>query len=316
MRNSEQLEREAEQTRAQLAQTLDELRERITPGELVDQAVDYAKESGGGDFVRNLGRQMADNPLPVCLMGAGLAWLMLSNRRPATSDMRAAERVDRVAREARDSVDTTVRETRERVGETAQDVREKVGGAAASLGRTASSAYDSTKARAGSAIDAASEATSEAYEQLAEGASRAASGIASSASTASQSVASASQRFLQICTEEPLVLAGIGLAIGAVFGAAVPSTEAEDRLLGPSSDRVKERTGEIAQEQLDKGKAVATAAFDETRAQAEKQGLGQIADAEPEQASTGPTLVPADPEGSTEGKQKQRPFAEPAHGLE
>ena len=79
MTSSAQLEREAEATRGQVAGTLNELRERITPGQLMDQAADYAKASGGGDFVRNLGRQMADNPLPVCLIGAGMAWLMLAN---------------------------------------------------------------------------------------------------------------------------------------------------------------------------------------------------------------------------------------------
>ncbi len=142
MRNSEQLEREAEQTRAQLTQTLDELRERITPGELVDQAVDYAKESGGGDFVRNMGRQMADNPLPVCLMGAGLAWLMLSNRRSTTSDMRAAERVSRGTRDVRDTVDTTAREARERAGETVQNMGEQVGAWSADARDRAADAAD------------------------------------------------------------------------------------------------------------------------------------------------------------------------------
>src|SRR5947207_13543828 len=77
-RSSEQLRREAEQSRAQVAGTLEELRARITPGQVVDQLVDYAGDSGAGEFVRNLGRQAVNNPLPVAMMGAGLAWLMLS----------------------------------------------------------------------------------------------------------------------------------------------------------------------------------------------------------------------------------------------
>src|ERR1051326_3478096 len=77
---SEQLRRETEQTRAQLADTLEELRARITPGQVVDQLVDYAGDSGAGEFFRNLGRQAASNPLPVTLMGAGLAWLMLAGK--------------------------------------------------------------------------------------------------------------------------------------------------------------------------------------------------------------------------------------------
>src|SRR5256885_12871252 len=77
---SEQLRRETEQARAELAQTLDELRARITPGQVVDQLVDYAGDTGAAEFFRNLARQAVNNPLPVALMGAGLAWLMLGGR--------------------------------------------------------------------------------------------------------------------------------------------------------------------------------------------------------------------------------------------
>jgi Protein of unknown function (DUF3618) len=104
MTSSAQLEREAEDRRAQLAQTLDELRERITPGQLVDQAVDYAKDSGGGMFVRNLGRQTIGNPLPVALIGFGMAWLMLANGRQSSSARLSRESaIDRARRAAIDS---------------------------------------------------------------------------------------------------------------------------------------------------------------------------------------------------------------------
>ena len=62
MTSSAQLEQEAEQTRSELARTLAELRERFTPGQLVDQALEYAKDSGGAAFVRNLGRQTVKLP--------------------------------------------------------------------------------------------------------------------------------------------------------------------------------------------------------------------------------------------------------------
>jgi hypothetical protein len=105
MTSSVQLEREAEQARSQLTQTLDELRRRFTPGQLVDQAVDYAKDSGGAQFVRNLSRQATSNPMPVALIGAGMAWLMLSNdRQPsasrATSVDRASKNTDAAAQRA------------------------------------------------------------------------------------------------------------------------------------------------------------------------------------------------------------------------
>src|SRR5438874_12629951 len=83
-RSSEQLRREAEHSRAQVAGTLEELRTRITPGQVVDQLADYAGDSGAGEFFRNLGRQAVNNPLPVSLMGAGLAWLMLAGNSSST----------------------------------------------------------------------------------------------------------------------------------------------------------------------------------------------------------------------------------------
>src|ERR1700704_3209442 len=81
MTSTEQLERQTEQTRARLAETLEELRS-MTPGRVVDEVLDYAK-AGGGDFLRNvgskLGTQIADNPVPAALIGAGLMWLMMSD---------------------------------------------------------------------------------------------------------------------------------------------------------------------------------------------------------------------------------------------
>src|SRR5579871_776657 len=92
MSDSRQLELEAEETRRQLSRTLGELRERITPGQLLDQALDYARDSGSGEFVRNLGRQATANPFSICLIGAGIAWLALSNGRSAPAPYWLRER--------------------------------------------------------------------------------------------------------------------------------------------------------------------------------------------------------------------------------
>ena len=54
MSTSEQLERETEEERARISETLDELRARMTPGHVVDRLVDYATDSSGGMFFRML----------------------------------------------------------------------------------------------------------------------------------------------------------------------------------------------------------------------------------------------------------------------
>jgi hypothetical protein len=83
-RSSAEIEREVEDTRASLAGTLEQIRDRASPGQLFEQALDYAKQSGGGDLARNLGASVRDNPLPLLLIGAGIGWLMLSDRRGGT----------------------------------------------------------------------------------------------------------------------------------------------------------------------------------------------------------------------------------------
>src|ERR1700722_14926427 len=74
MTSTEQLERETEQKRARLGETIDELRE-MTPGRVLDEILDYAKD-GGGEFVRRIGQQVAANPAPAIMIGAGLVWMM------------------------------------------------------------------------------------------------------------------------------------------------------------------------------------------------------------------------------------------------
>ena len=82
-RSSEQLEREAEVARSNLAADLDELRHRMTPGQIVDEVADYARDTPVAEFTRNLIRDLRENPLPILLIGAGIAWSIFnSSRRP------------------------------------------------------------------------------------------------------------------------------------------------------------------------------------------------------------------------------------------
>jgi hypothetical protein len=81
-RSTREIEREVEQTRADIDQTTRELREKFTVGQLVDETSRMFGGRETSDFFSNLGRQVRDNPLPVLLVGIGLAWLMASSSRP------------------------------------------------------------------------------------------------------------------------------------------------------------------------------------------------------------------------------------------
>ena len=73
--DTERLEHEAEEHRSHLDSTLDELRSRMTIGQIVDEFSGYLKEGQGATMAQNFGRQVRDNPLALGLVGAGLAWL-------------------------------------------------------------------------------------------------------------------------------------------------------------------------------------------------------------------------------------------------
>lgn len=79
-KSAAEIEQEVRRSRADLEETLDAIQERLSPGQLLDQAFGYFR-GGGGEFVRNLGGTISHNPVPVTLLGIGLAWMMMSDQR-------------------------------------------------------------------------------------------------------------------------------------------------------------------------------------------------------------------------------------------
>src|SRR3954447_16115086 len=83
------IERDLAQTRSRLDATIDALERRLSPGTVVDQAIASVKETGGGELGRSLMLAVRDHPIPVVLIGIGIAWLMLSARRGEDERRRA-----------------------------------------------------------------------------------------------------------------------------------------------------------------------------------------------------------------------------------
>lgn len=77
-KSPQRIEREVDQARARVGRTLSELTDRLSPGEILDQALRMAREHGG-DFGRNLGAQVKNNPMPMILTSVGLSWMMMSS---------------------------------------------------------------------------------------------------------------------------------------------------------------------------------------------------------------------------------------------
>jgi ElaB/YqjD/DUF883 family membrane-anchored ribosome-binding protein len=93
-KSSAELQREIEMQRSRVESTLDQIQEKLSPGQLVDELLAYTK-GGGGEFVASLQRNVTANPLPVALLGVSLAWLMAKPAASGEADQPSTIRSDR-----------------------------------------------------------------------------------------------------------------------------------------------------------------------------------------------------------------------------
>lgn len=251
-KSSREIERDVEQTRADMTETLDELRARMSPGQILDEVLSYTRDTGGGKMMNNLGRTVQDNPAPLLLIGAGIAWMMASNRSPGLSgryNWRGADWGPRSSNRSGWS------DTAASVADTARHAGERVAHGISSMAGAAT----------GKAADLRDSATRAAHDL-----SDAASQTGDSAYGQARDLGATVRDMLG---EQPFVLGAIGVAIGATLGAALPETKAEDRLMGEASDALKDGIGAAASEGYEKVKTAAEKTLASATQQAEEQGL-------------------------------------------
>ena len=310
MSRSEMLEREAEARRLELARTFEELRTRATPGNMVNQFVDLASDSGGADMLRNLRTRSVNNPLAVGLVGAGLAWLMMSGleppvrRRglrdpsydPAYDDPEVCDALgDDESAPSRTGVRRYLAGARERAGDALGGAQHLVSDAAHSAGGVATEAMSGARSLASGTVggirsgisgaahmasrasgaagsiasstaslreqarDRARDRASAVYGSLSDTADRTASGVRAFAS----GTTATGRDVMDVARDQPLIVASLGLALGAAMAAMFRSTETERQMMGETSDTLKERTHALASRTYDESRAMAGAIYDE-----------------------------------------------------
>src|SRR5690606_287284 len=209
-----------DETRAEVQATLYALERKLSPEQLLDRTLGRVR-SDGGEFVHNLSESVKNNPMPLLLTSIGLAWMMMSNGRRGNGGVGRAER------------------SHER-SERWSEAKSRISGA----GQAVADAGHKLKERgsaARSSLERSRAAMARASHSVGERSSRA-------AMAARDELAHARSTFNELLEEQPLVLGALGLAAGAIVGAAFPATEHEDRMLGRSRDRALERAKETGRE--------------------------------------------------------------------
>jgi len=241
--------REAEVTRQRISRTMDELTDRLTIGQVLDEVLGYAK-GGGGTMASAFTRAARDNPIPSLLVSAG-AMMFLSERlglpRRATAGSTARKTgaaLKQGLSEGTQAVGDGVASVGEQLGNIGKNVRDRATSAAQSAGET-------VQDYSGAVAEQVSDFAGQAQEQL---------------ESASQQLVQQARRLME---EQPLLAGAIGLAIGAGIAAVLPKTATEQEYMGDASKAVKDAAGEFAENAKDVVGRVSEAALKV----AEQEGL-------------------------------------------
>lgn len=246
-KTSAQLEHEAESVRSRMTETAESLQRKLSPGQLVDELSTYFRNSDGKIALHNLKAQVRDNPLPLAMIGAGIAWLLMGNGTNARSlNSRWNGRVS-------SEPDT--------FGASGAEVWE----GAAGVELPNSGAYESS-ANSGSSIServgSASERVGSAYNAAEEAASSAAHSVGESMRNVTHRAGEASGRAQRMLSDtldrEPLILGALGIAVGAAIGAMVPRTRAEEAYLAPYGEKIREKTKQAVEHGMEKTRETAS----------------------------------------------------------
>jgi len=221
----EQIENEIEHTRAEVSATIDAIQSKLTPGQLMDQTVGYLRTSLPADFGSNLSRSVRDNPLPVALVGIGLAWLMMGGQPSRRNSSRFAE-----------DIDYRLEDTEAGLGERAGAAGERVKARASELRGRAREATDSVRDKFSASTDSARARLSELGNRSRERYDRARGSVN------------------HAIEEQPLVIGAVGIAVGAILGASLPRTHREDEFMGETRDHLLDSAKQSAREQVDSAK--------------------------------------------------------------
>lgn len=238
-RSSEDIEREVESARGELDRTVEALKDKMTPGQLIDEISRSFKGGGAGEMMSNLGVQVRENPVALAMIGAGVAWLMMGR-----GDHEASDALARTYQSNPDMDIARPSSSSHGVSGKAEHLADKVSEAASGV------------------KDAISNVTDRATESLHD--------LRGQAGAAGRKTA---RSFEDILQQEPLIIGALGLAVGVAVGAALPATSLEDRTFGAARDDLVEAGQEKLAAAAQGLRASGEAAIAAAKQEAGDQGL-------------------------------------------
>jgi hypothetical protein len=307
------LREESERNREALASTVGELRDRVgdtaselktlvSPAHIKQEIKDYVRGEGES-FVKSVQRKAKENPLQMAAIGAAVAY-------PAWGLLRAiptpllligaglfltSKRGQQAAKDIKAKVDDAVQQGTEQVSDMAgsvqSDIEDRIAGARYeaegirdSITSTADSIADKARAAFRDTKDAVNRAAGDVAGRTAASAEGLTAAAESLTASAKQSATDVKNRAAAMGTntgsvvasfvnDNALLVAGIGAAVGAFIAASIPASDAENRLFGVGSEKLKDKAREAAAQGIEKAGTIAADAAASVAATAAREGL-------------------------------------------
>lgn len=241
-----------EDLRTQVDNTATDLKERFSPSTIKADVVDYVRDSRdqlwnkveegarknplqavavGAAVAYPAFKLLRAMPAPLLLIGAGL-FLSRTSAQPSEALRHASDAGVAKARSAMDKAGDAIERATDAARRTLHDttdvIKDAVGKVKDRTSATASALSDSGTGAADTGKFDTGDTTSRVYSQD------------------EDPVQKARHTVSTTLEQNPLVVAGVGLAVGAVLAAAFPATKAEKVVLGGANDALRRATGGVA----------------------------------------------------------------------
>lgn len=282
---TDEFETDAREHRAALREDLDAIFERLSPGQIMEEAL--GQMGGVKTLTTNLGAQIRDHPMPVIVTAAGLAWLITSSRNAKSGGANAssagmqaepmANGVDHgrvhVAVDP-DDYDADVSARRIEIAEAAcvrmeneqdeeyEDRLAKCRAHVLELQRADGETDTGFRQRVSDTAKSAREKADGARQRITDGAAKARKGLGHAAGSVKHGVQNVSGAAMggarssmhsaaSLHESSPLATGAIALAVGALIGALLPLTRQEEAVYAEPADKASEAMAGVAKKAAD-----------------------------------------------------------------
>ncbi len=254
-RSSDEIRRDIEGTRTELRDTVTALERKLSLGQVVDEV--WGRVGGrraAGDAVSNLGHTIRDHPVPLALMGLGVAWLAVdsvtgSDREDARDGGvgpgtygRAEGRVGPYRGDTahKSPEPSSMDKAKQKASEVAEKAKGMLADAKDSFGSSDEDDSGNGEAPAWYGTEEG-DGAGETAERARHAAARARKG-------ARRGVEKARHGLRSAMDEQPLALGAVAFGLGLASGLAAPTSRWEDEAMGAAADVVKDEAGSLAED--------------------------------------------------------------------